>query len=171
MMRKNSNKEVIIGAALGTLVGSLGAVLLPKQKVILKKMKDQVAEWFDQAKGAGESTYNKVKGLRIATKDTENHNFAIGACVGVLLGAGSALFLAPKSGKQLRKDLTQTYQDVTEKTIELIDFLNFQNATQNNAHKAHPRTVQKAIHRTTTKTSPRRPTHSAHVLVKKSKKS
>ena len=39
--------------------------------------------------------------------------------MGLLLGAGSAALLTPKSGKQLRKNISDRYQDVADRTQEL----------------------------------------------------
>lgn len=46
-------------------------------------------------------------------------DFLIGALVGGIIGAGAALLLAPKSGKELRVDLTEGYHTATKKTQEL----------------------------------------------------
>lgn len=46
-------------------------------------------------------------------------DFLLGAVVGGLLGAVTALLLAPKSGKDLRMDLSDQYQTVSEKTQKL----------------------------------------------------
>lgn len=46
-------------------------------------------------------------------------DFLIGALVGGIIGAGAALLLAPKSGKELRVDLSEGYQTATRKTQEL----------------------------------------------------
>ncbi|WJH34597.1 YtxH domain-containing protein [Paenibacillus aurantius] len=45
--------------------------------------------------------------------------FAVGALVGGVLGAVTALLFAPKSGKELRADLADQYQNVSDKTQEL----------------------------------------------------
>lgn len=47
--------------------------------------------------------------------------FAIGALFGGLIGGITALLFAPKSGEKLRKDLAKKYQNVSDKTCELID--------------------------------------------------
>ena len=53
------------------------------------------------------STQNKGKDL------------AIGAVVGGVLGAVAALLLAPKSGRELRSDIAEGCQTVSEKTQEI----------------------------------------------------
>jgi gas vesicle protein len=46
-------------------------------------------------------------------------DFFIGAVIGGVLGAVTALLLAPKSGKELRADLSEQVQTVSQKTQEL----------------------------------------------------
>ncbi|SFB17798.1 MULTISPECIES: YtxH domain-containing protein [unclassified Bacillus (in: firmicutes)] len=46
-------------------------------------------------------------------------NFAVGAVIGGLVGAAAAVFLAPKSGKELRNDLTEQAGVLKEKTSQL----------------------------------------------------
>lgn len=47
--------------------------------------------------------------------------FIIGTLLGGVLGGVTALLFAPKSGDKLRKDLARKYNDVSDKTKELID--------------------------------------------------
>jgi gas vesicle protein len=46
-------------------------------------------------------------------------DFLLGAVVGGLLGAVTALLLAPKAGSELRSDLSEQYQNVSEKTQKI----------------------------------------------------
>ena len=50
-------------------------------------------------------------------------SFVAGAVTGVLLGAVTALLVAPKSGKQLRKDISEQARNATEKTQILTESL------------------------------------------------
>jgi gas vesicle protein len=45
-------------------------------------------------------------------------SFLWGALTGAVAGAASALLLAPKSGKELRKDIASTAQKIGDKTAE-----------------------------------------------------
>jgi gas vesicle protein len=45
---------------------------------------------------------------------------AISAVVGGVLGAGVSALFAPKSGKQLRKDISQTAQDLSSEVSGLM---------------------------------------------------
>lgn len=46
-------------------------------------------------------------------------DFLLGAIMGSVIGAATALLLAPKSGRELRGDLSTQYQNVSEKTQEI----------------------------------------------------
>ncbi|WP_020616965.1 YtxH domain-containing protein [Paenibacillus daejeonensis] len=51
-------------------------------------------------------------------RDNRSGGFLIGALVGSIVGAVGALLLAPKSGKELRKDIAEGAQQVSEKTVQ-----------------------------------------------------
>ena len=46
-------------------------------------------------------------------------DFIIGALVGGIIGAATALFIAPKAGKELRNDITEQARNISEKTDKL----------------------------------------------------
>lgn len=46
-------------------------------------------------------------------------DFLLGAVVGGLLGAATALLLAPKSGRELRSDISDQYHTISEKTQKI----------------------------------------------------
>jgi len=50
-----------------------------------------------------------------------NHNFAKGLILGSLAGGLTALLFAPKKGKHLRKDLAHKYEELSDKTHDVID--------------------------------------------------
>ncbi len=51
--------------------------------------------------------------------DVNSKDFLIGALVGGIIGAATALFLAPKSGAELRGDVTTQATHLKEKTVDL----------------------------------------------------
>jgi gas vesicle protein len=51
----------------------------------------------------------------------DGKDFLMGAVVGGLLGAMAALLLAPKSGRELRKDITDQYGTISEKTQQIAN--------------------------------------------------
>lgn len=48
-------------------------------------------------------------------------SFLMGAIIGTIAGGIAALLLAPKAGKEMRKDLSKKAKDATDKTQELFD--------------------------------------------------
>ncbi len=46
-------------------------------------------------------------------------DFMIGALIGGIVGAATALFYAPKAGRELRNDLTEQAKNISEKTDKL----------------------------------------------------
>jgi len=51
--------------------------------------------------------------------EVNSKDFLIGALVGGIIGAATALFLAPKSGAELREDVTSQASHLKEKTVDL----------------------------------------------------
>jgi gas vesicle protein len=49
----------------------------------------------------------------------DGKDFLMGAMVGGLLGAMAALLLAPKSGRELRQDISEQYSNISEKTQQI----------------------------------------------------
>lgn len=47
--------------------------------------------------------------------------FLLGAIIGGVVGAATALFLAPKSGREIRSNLTHQAETLKGKTIQLVD--------------------------------------------------
>ncbi|MGB3262071.1 YtxH domain-containing protein [Paenisporosarcina sp.] len=54
-----------------------------------------------------------------ASDEMNSKDFLIGALVGGIIGAATALFLAPKSGAELRGDVTTQASQLREKTADL----------------------------------------------------
>jgi gas vesicle protein len=46
-------------------------------------------------------------------------DFIIGALVGGMIGAATALFVAPKAGRELRNDITEQARNISDKTEKL----------------------------------------------------
>lgn len=103
--RDNHSQKLIGFVIIGGLVGAGAALLLTK-----KSAKEIFQDMSHQA-------HNCVKSYG-------KHKLLCNSVVGTLLCAISGLFLAPKSGSQLRHYLTDTYQEVNDRTWELLHSLN-----------------------------------------------
>ncbi len=112
---------VILGVLTGSLIASAYA-LFGNQRIV-NKLRNQSYEWASRAKNAKENVFENVLGLTESRKSRNRKNFVGGAVLGLLIGVGTAALLTPKSGKQLRKNLTQTYEDMADKTNEVLNFI------------------------------------------------
>jgi gas vesicle protein len=56
----------------------------------------------------------------VKSEDTSS-SFLLGALIGGLVGAAAAIFLAPKSGKELRSTLNNQAGTLKEKTVQLMN--------------------------------------------------
>lgn len=121
MSKKNN---MILGSVLGSILGSVSAAMLPKDSDALKTLNEQKNKWTEKAKKVSEKLYHDVSNWTEPKSDVATRNFIAGALVGLLIGAGSTAFLTPKSGKQLRKNVSDKYHNVADKTQEVLDFIN-----------------------------------------------
>lgn len=139
MVQKNI-KGVVLGAIVGTMLGSLSAALMPKRQSMLAQTKG----FAEKAKSFSDNFYNGIRKLS-GPKQEEPSTFLKGAITGLLLGAGVAAFLTPKTGKQLRTNLSQKYQDIADKTQEIMQFINNEHgyALSNGSHATHHRAAPK----------------------------
>jgi gas vesicle protein len=142
MLQRNI-KGMIAGAVIGTLVGTMSALFASKPKKILALMKDS-KDWANKARDLSGSVYNEMKNWSEPKKVNESPTFIKGAIIGMLLGAGSALLLAPKSGKQLRNNLTQRYQDVADTTSDILHIFNH-NGKQPFVKKKHAKPMSHKV--------------------------
>lgn len=62
-----------------------------------------------------------------------NKSLLWGALIGSVVGSVTALLLAPKSGRELRQDITEGARQVSEKGQELAGIVG------NKAHRSYPR--------------------------------
>jgi gas vesicle protein len=136
-MFQRNIQGVVIGALLGTVIGSLSAVLAPKRQVLLKKIKNQARGWVENSKDRAKNIYENSE---TSPKEVAAKNFIKGAVTGALAGAGSALLFTPKTGKQLRKELMQKYEQASETTNDVIELFN----STNHQSRKHPQTKRKS---------------------------
>lgn len=140
-----NTKEFAIGAAVGSLLGSVAALLIaPKSgkrlrqdicdtycdisdktqdlasrsKSFARSVGCQTCDWKSKAKSA----LKAVKGMVGEQAEEEcAKDLLIGGVAGCVLGAVVGLLLAPKEGESLRQDLVDSYEDVSERTQEFAN--------------------------------------------------
>lgn len=116
-MTPRNVKNVVSGAILGSILGSLSAMIISNHKL-------NRSGWAKKARNIGERVFDEVKHWSEPEHNEGNSIFVKGAFLGLLIGAGSALLLTPKTGNELRKDLIEGYQDIADKTQEILDYVN-----------------------------------------------
>jgi len=149
MLHHHRSRDFLIGAAMGGLLGTLGALLLaPKSgKKLRQDLCDNCSEMTDKAHDIADRLCKKGKCLSSQTydwagktKDIINEvtdgvkswvcpgeeeeetsiDLLTGGVAGAILGATAGLLLAPKSGEQLREGMADTYQDISKKGKKFI---------------------------------------------------
>lgn len=126
-------KEFIVGAAVGSMLGSVAALFLAPQSG--EKLRNNVYDTYCNASDRAQNLADRgkcfVEGARkkarnwglIEEEEEENttRDLLIGGIVGGVLGAVVGLLIAPKSGGELRQDLVDTYEDLGERTRDFAD--------------------------------------------------
>lgn len=147
------SKEFLVGAVVGSLLGTVSALLVApksgkrlrqdlcniygdacecthdftckackKGKCLIKNLGSQTSDLKDRAKDKVEDVREGLKDWFNPTEETTK-DLAIGSLVGGVVGIVAGLLLAPKSGDELRQDIVDTYEDLTEKTQDAADQL------------------------------------------------
>lgn len=118
-------KEFVVGATVGSLLGSVAALLIaPKSG---QKLRDDICDAYcaftdrtqdiaDRAKSAVNGASKTVKGWVYEEEEETTKDLLIGGIAGAVLGAAIGLLLAPKAGEDLRQDIADTYEDVSDRT-------------------------------------------------------
>lgn len=92
-MTKKQNYIIGAAVAAASLVGTLTTLLLPRRRP---------KTWTEQAQAAADRI--------LETRERIKSNMVLGGITGGLVGVTTALLLAPKSGKELIKDLAEPFQ-------------------------------------------------------------
>jgi gas vesicle protein len=144
-------KEFVVGAAVGSLLGSVGALLIaPKSgkklrqnicdaycnladstqdyasrgKSLAKNVGCQTCDWASKAKSAVAGAAKNIKGWSPEEEEDEStRDLLIGGLVGGVLGAVVGLLVAPKAGEDLRQDLVDSYEDASDNAQEFAENL------------------------------------------------
>jgi len=143
-------KELMAGAIVGSLLGSVSALLLaPKAgrdlrediceacedfserghdfaergRSFARSLGSQPQQWSCKARQAVEEARRTVKGL-VGCKVEEEHSvnsYLIGGVAGAVAGAVIGLALAPKRGDEFRKDLMKTYENASGRSNAFVN--------------------------------------------------
>lgn len=110
---KNETGSFLIGTLVGGLLGTATALLLaPKPGSELRQdLSDKCCEMSDLVQN-----WELLK-HSFAEEEKPSHfntNLLIGGLIGGGLAAVTSLLLAPKSGKSLRKNIANTYEELTD---------------------------------------------------------
>lgn len=89
-------------------------------KSLAQSFGTQSNQWAGKAKQAVEGAKKSVKGWMGQEEEEEEdgstRDLLIGGLAGGIVGAAIGLLLAPKAGDELRHDLVETYDDMSDKT-------------------------------------------------------
>lgn len=127
----NINK-ILLGAAMGTVLGSLAIALFPSRRQLKRAIGAPTNFFTEKTRDAAEYLLEEAA-TRIPMLRRQNPHkfFWSGSVFGLLAGASTALLLAPKTGKSLRQQIVKAYNNVNDKTHEVIHLM------QANTHEAH----------------------------------
>lgn len=131
----SKQKELMVGGALGTLIGCIAVALYPKRKEIYKTLQ----EGSKKAKIAIENIKT------IHEPKSKKNSFVTGGILGALSGASAALLLDPKTSKKLRGQIHDAYTEINGKAKGAIKYLK-KNAPKaiNDVKKASRKAVKTA---------------------------
>lgn len=116
-------KNLMLGAFAGTLIASAFAIISGRPDLI-KKVRNQTKDLAEKAMSIKDHVFEDLLERTESRKSHGRRFFARGTVLGLLLGVGSAALLTPKTGKQLRKNLTDSYQELADKTNEIAHTVN-----------------------------------------------
>lgn len=124
--RNNNNNKLVMGAAAGGILGAAALLLATKpgkelRSDLLGKYHDAAAQAIEASRRGREVLSKLSRQQPQVVEEGVKRHFLIGSIAGSLIGATAALLLATKSGCELRRDLSETYEDVSEKTAELAN--------------------------------------------------
>ncbi len=147
-MTPKNIKQLVAGTLLGTLIGTASFILFPKRQKLLCGLKTQSKGWGEQAKHISESMLDEMKFWSKSKQKTSTIlSFMKGMFTGMLVGSGTTLLTTPKSGRQLRNQLTKRYHDVADKTQDALDYMHngLEEAIVKKPRKVVPKLIKKVL--------------------------
>jgi gas vesicle protein len=149
-MAKNY-KDVLIGAALGTLLGSITSVLMPEGNGAnaVSTIKSASNKWSDKAREVADAILEEGKEW-LPHKFSKEHanDYWKGILIGLALGAGSTLMFDSNFRDKITNELSHGYKNMSGtmngKTKDLLKFINKYAISLNNM-KAAGKKVKRAL--------------------------
>ena len=112
--KETKSNDLVTGILIGAVVGAVAGILLaPKGHDIAQDIADGTGNFIKQAK-------SRLTGHHA----DESSPYWLGGILGALLGGSSAIILTPKSSRVLREYIADSYQNVSDRTWQLINNLN-----------------------------------------------
>jgi gas vesicle protein len=121
-MSEKKLNTIVLGIITGAALGSISAYLAPKNT--LSTVKDHTSFLANRAKNMSERVLNDIMEGGRERRDHSAGYFFSGTALGALVGTGLLLLLAPKSRRELVKDLLKKYEDASEKSQEVMEYFN-----------------------------------------------
>lgn len=135
-----SIKGILKGATFGTLLGSLAVFLYPKRREIMQAVLEHASDFSEKAKDYAEDFLGN-EGRMIFQRASRRNGYVTSGLAGAFIGAGIALALAPKSGRQFRNQLSKVYQTIFDRTQEVA------HSFRNNTHPTRNGIAHRSAHR------------------------
>ncbi len=123
-----STNKNLIAVALSVLLGSMIVTLYPQRKQILNAIAQKGSELKEQSQDFADDMVRRGLALAHLERLKEHNGMRAGmrtlswqsGLAGLLLGSGAALMLAPKTGRETRKQVKKLYWKLFGKTQTLI---------------------------------------------------
>lgn len=128
----NNHKGVLLGALIGTFIGSLTVL---KRKEIEKIIEDHAGNVGQKTKKLTHFLMGEVQKMPWYKKH-ENNLFLKGSALGLIAGAGATMLLTPKTGKAVRGQLSNLYSDIMDNAKGVVEFVH---NNSNGKTKAKPK--------------------------------
>lgn len=107
----NETSDIMKGVVVGSLIGgAAGLLLAPKAG---RKLRDDISNSYDAITHKFESNGQRYP-------NGSHNSMMTGAAIGAVVCAIAALLLAPKSGKRLREELGDKYEEIYERAEDFI---------------------------------------------------
>lgn len=136
-----NSRDLLIGAAAGGLIGAVAALLMAPESG--EDLRDDICDTYCNVSNKGKSL---AKSISDSTRCMMDHvscginkwncddamcaeeeccdytKMLVGAAAGIGVGAIAGLLMAPKAGNRMRKDLSDAYDDMSDKAQDFAKY-------------------------------------------------